>query len=383
MKKILLTVMVILIAVFFVTCDEPIVDDDAIVEYTDVVYSPDGSQVTVYLDGVTVPVTKAQRAMNRDLAMMSYDFLEVIFVSSVTTTNIARANWELGQPAGLYGVYRDATNYASIANACLFAGKKSDKTLFGIGKIAGTTLVLTSNTPSVTFEISAILSGLLLNGETGPTTPGLPNTRGVAYDSLGAAEGRVNLGGVDYPLFQVEGSPVTKNYKFGIVRNNTANFDAAKLIGPNDPPVAQRRTPRFMDGGSYREPKTLVNSKTLVSIPAATAGQDFSSYCPATGIEITFTTTATGATGYFSLYMEIPVYNTNNTVFDLDAAGTPKDKGWTNPIKWFIRSGYGSELYSIDDGTSSGGCVLFGRGTTGGSDWLDIEWRWLPYTTTP
>jgi len=130
MKKILFAGILILIAVFAVTCDAGPAGE-AEIEYTDVVVSKDGSQITVYLDGVTVPVTKAERAMTRDLAMMSYDYLEVFFQNS---NGIARSAWELGQTAGISGTgLRIATsNYgqftgtlaANLQYACLFAGKK-------------------------------------------------------------------------------------------------------------------------------------------------------------------------------------------------------------------------------------------------------------------
>jgi len=77
-KKILLIgIILILVIVFAGSCNEDIADE-AEIEYTDVVYSADGSQVSIYLDGAKVPVTKAQRAMTRDLAMMAYDYLEVV-----------------------------------------------------------------------------------------------------------------------------------------------------------------------------------------------------------------------------------------------------------------------------------------------------------------
>jgi len=385
MKKLILAVIVILIAMFFVTCDEPIVEDDAIVEYTDVVYSPDGSEVTVYFDGVTVPVTKAQRAMNRDLAMMAYDFLEVIFVKGI---NVARTNWDLGQPAGINinaDIRDGTTNYgASIGSACLFAGKKSDKTLFGIGKLESGTIISGGSAPtrSVTFKISAILTGLLVGTETATITANVlsGNTRGVWYDSLtphSTTNSKLTdpMGGVSYPLYDLgDSSTATFTYTFGIVQSNTGNWAAAIVA---DTPVAQRRTPRFLDGGAYREPKNLVNTKTTVSGAFSSVGAAFN---PA--VVLTFTTTATNVTGYFSVYLEIPVYMVNNTATLTSTSPVLINKadGGTEALTWYIRSGYGSELYSIDDGSSSGGCALFGKGTTGASDWLEIDWKWLPYT---
>jgi len=416
MKKIILAVMVISLAALFVTCDEPITDDDAIVEYSDVVYSPDGSEVTIYLDGKTVPVTKAQRAMTRDLAMMAYDFLEVIFISTATT---ARTNWELGQPAGIYGVDRNGadatpanrTNYSLLANACLFAGKKSDKTLFGIGQLTvPSDGLITDNTDYVKFEIAAILAGLLKKGETTASVTAPPTGRGVAFNSFGVSEDEVNLGGVDYPLYTLKDGTLAADlvearaYTFGMVQDKTANLAAAKLYltatSPDLAPAVIRRTPRFMDGGAYREPKTLVNSKTKVTLGTlggaagttvipmtaiVATNNAFNNYFTGGAVPLVFQSLS-GATGYFSFYLEIPVYMVSNTSWTLPTIPNPSDPNtialskWTNPVTWFIRSGYGSELYSIDDGTSSGGCVLMGRGTSSSGDWLEIIWTWLPYS---
>jgi len=413
MKKIVFTgIILVLVMMFAVTCEEePEIDD---VEYTDVVYSPDGSQVTVYFNGVKVPVTKAQRAMTRDLAMMAYDYLEVIFINSATTPAIARNKWELGQPAGinLGAAWRDGgavspapgpTNYNLITKACLFAGKKSDKTLFGIGQIQpdATTVTGTVNigasTESVTFYIRAILAGIQANNTTTGGADGQGETdtaakdRGVVFDSLSSFKGAnggtfVTLGSLKYPLFQLSDSVNVvngNNYKFSMV-GATTNLSAAKLFDPTaNPPVAQRRVPRFLDKGAYREPKTLVNSKTKVGIGSAAiaspyaitlpssvaADADFLTAFPSASVPLAFATIDPTATGYFSVYIEIPVYMVNK--------GAATNTEGTSFVTWFIRSGYGSELYSIDDGTSSAGCVLFGRGSTGTNDWLGIDWQWV------
>jgi len=401
MKKIILAVTVISLAAFFVTCDEPIVEDDAIVEYSDVVYSPDGSQVTIYLDGKTVPVTKAQRAMSRDLAMMAYDYLEVIFKKG---TDVARTNWELGYPAGINlpaATFRDAatTNYNLLTNACLFAGKKSDKTLFGIGRIqespTDTTaaVYIADGRESVTFYISAIQTGLIITGEVVPGTT-TTNPRGAVFDSFDLKTGSkvVNIGGVNYPQYDLgTDATVAANYVIGIVGNNTDNFAAVKQVGASiDPPVVQRRVPRFMEAGTYKEIRNLINTKTKVaitgasgSVPAANAAltaAPFSAVASGVNVPLTFTN-PTGATGFFSFYLEIPVYMLDKTEITKPPASPPVGwapvEGWKEALTWYIRTGYGAELYSIDDGASSGGCVLLGRGAADSTDWLNIEWRWL------
>jgi len=168
MKRLILAGITVLLVVFFVTCDLGFpgkdADDDTIVDYTDVEYSADGSAITVYLDGSKpVPVTKAQRAMTRNLSRMAYDYIEVLFVNTSSASpgpavkTIARSSWELGQSAGISGVDRngtigvdylykdfdtttpddigdnDGTNGKALA--LMFVGKKDGKTLLGIGRI--------------------------------------------------------------------------------------------------------------------------------------------------------------------------------------------------------------------------------------------------------
>jgi len=403
MKKLILAGMIILIAMFIVTCDEGLTDE---VEYTDVLYSPDGSQVTIYLDGATVPVTKAQRAMSRDLATMAYDYLEVIFIDG---TYVARNSWELGLPAGISGVHRTlggvtgaaVVPYGTLAQACLFAGKKDGKTLFGIGQLTGTdgTAVTTvgPSTNTVMFSVRAIQTGLTVletspGADTGEATVGASHPRGVIFDSLDYATGGTNStgyttktatntelvthGGIKYPFYKLPpgvASVVNMQYTFSIVGGNTANISflqAAKYVTAS-PPFVQRRTPRFMEKGSYREPKTLVNTRTTIAIGAAyltaaavtTAPVSFDPVVP-----LVVTSPAT-ATGILSFYLEIPVYMVNN--------GDPNNTDGTKPITWKIRTGYGSELYSLDDGVSNGGCALLGLGVDGNGDWLNIEWEWV------
>jgi len=239
MKKQIFAGIVVLLVMFFVTCDDfiPFGPTEEKVEYTDVEYSEDGSTITVYLDGKGVPVTKAQRAITRDLAKMAYDYFEVVFVGKASASQIvARAQWELGQSAGISGVERDvdyewdaSKPYAAGATAevaLMFVGRKDDKTLLGVGQIAevdhsaktkpeswddyyddgfGVVTVpwvpntnssgslpslvyayISSNSTSITFYVEAIKTGLLVDDETIDVTPPISTTNkyGILTDSF-------------------------------------------------------------------------------------------------------------------------------------------------------------------------------------------------------
>jgi hypothetical protein len=95
-------------------------------EYTDVEYLTDSAGnlkgITLYLDGVGVPTSQAQRALHKNLAKMSHDYFEAVFVGDTDGTTVARAEWEIGYNAGIRGVYRtqDGVDY-SVTNRAAFA----------------------------------------------------------------------------------------------------------------------------------------------------------------------------------------------------------------------------------------------------------------------
>jgi len=442
MKKIAITGIILVLVMMFATCDTPAVGE---VEYTDVVYAPDGSKVTLFLDGVGVPVTPAQRAINKELATMAYDYFEVIFIGPTNgAADITRNSWELGQPAGIANVPRklqstDADNvgidYAFAAGkatgatmvniACMFVGKKSDKTLLGIGFINGTsyttapvanpTTTITRFTSSVTFEIAAIQTGLLV----GPIGAGATETiddggsattlvSGVRVDSFkytaatgvtgsvsytarnanNSVRSTVNGSPLKYPRYslpQNDGATVSATYEFthiGRTATTKDYFTFAKVINSDvaisatapfrDRPLAQKRVPRFMNGGRYMEPKEGWTTTTSVNITGALApaanGAAGSSNDSAFSPLVPLLFTIKGS-GIFSFYLQIPVYMISSTTGTFEGNNVA-------PIKWYIRTGVGSELYSLDDGIANGGCVFMSVGASA-ANWLDIDWVWV------
>jgi len=389
MKKILFTVIAVLIAALIVTCD--MFQPEEAVEYTDVVYSEDGSRVTLYLDGVGVPKTQAQRAMTTRLSKMAYDYLDVVFKDpSTTPATIARAQWDLGQSAGISGVSRDTATAYTKTNAILVAGLKNGKTLLGIGDIQeidgalDSSGVITSDTTSVTFYVSSVKTGLLVKGETA-TASG--NDYGILFDSIGGASWndstRTKLGNAEVPTYPlntpkwITGSPghwdtQDASYEFygaldssGFTGQLTYASTTAKKI------FVEPRFPRYMDNGRYR---LLLASIDTLSTVEVTPGTTFTTFV--NPIPLTFTPKGSGV---FSFYIEIPVYvlfaGATVTQTTLEAEkGT--NAGALMPIRWNIRTGVGSELYSLDDGAASGGCVLMTIGKMSLEDWLEIQWKW-------
>jgi hypothetical protein len=391
MKKILITGIVLILAVFLVTCDVFFPKEDEEVEYTDVVYSEDGSRVTVYLDGVGVPKTEA-RAMSTDLSRMAYDYLEVIFISGTT---IARATWELGQSAGISGVDRGAAgstgiNYAWSAGstatgpvALMAVGDKNGKTLLGVGRIGGVDGSDSATTPGslpgtidatiltgttyVTFYIESVKTGLLVGTETVGLLP-TNNPVGALNNSLSFTPGdiktnaqRSTLTGSDaqYPLYPLPTSgTVTGEYKF---EGAPDTYKAQLLFNRAAAPFGtiERRIPRYQAAGRYMIARGAINTRTRIAI-AGTYSQTTMNVVP---LEF-----AISGTGILSFFVDIPVFLLTK------ADGT--NGGAIKYTVWHLRTGFGSELYSLDDGASSGGCVLCGIGVSS-LDWLEITWEWL------
>jgi len=407
MKKIAITgIILVLVMMFVATCDE---EPEIGVEYTDVEYAPDGSAVTLYLDGVGVPVTPAQRAINRETAMMAYDYFEVIFVGGTAdSANTARTAWELGMPAGITNVPRGSgtppagIEYAYAANATtnvavMFVGRKDGKTLFGVGFITGskwqgttapsTVTTVNGNTTSVTFSINAIQTGLLVKSETIDTgAASLPGTAvaGVMANSFDfVATGttvttaptkannseRVNLGGVNYPKYTLpeeNGKVVNASYTFYYASAATSptNYIRHINVSGTDIPLIMKRVPRFVQSGRYREPGDRWTTLTKVTFNGSYGanGDPFG-----TAVPIQF---KLQGTGIFSFYIQIPVYMHTQRTASFNATDTASET-------WYIRTGVGSELYNLDDGSSTGGCVFMQVGTFSSTTWLDIDWVWL------
>ena len=311
--KVIFAAILVLLTLTFVTCEDLLANiipkDDGEDGYTDVVYETVGTgsdvrikSVTLYLDGEKVPRTAESRKLDLEAARMGHDFFEVVFwnVSPGTTpvTNIARTSWEIGQQAGISGLYRNGNastpgvNYtavtqistpnASTGSSIIFVGKKSSKTLLGVGyltHINDKRISATADPPvsgsivpgdrSVTFTVAPLETWLgfsvanttIQKGINGGTTTGtvatfmtasgiaatvIPTTGGirvhrpagvtaqttpsVQYDTLGA--NTELIGGIEYPLFHL---PSVQNWG---ADDTVARVEATYTVGGLDADTA-------------------------------------------------------------------------------------------------------------------------------------------------
>jgi hypothetical protein len=446
-KKTAVAAILVLLALFLVTCVEgpPEGGDSEEIQYTDVVYDFVGTgdnrtvkSITLYLDGTTVPVPAAQRALGMELAKMSHDYFEAVFIAEAevtgvvaTSTKVARASWEIGQPAGIRGVAREL-DYANVfptngnAAAVIFVGKKSGKTLLGIGHLIqvkeGNAIVDNSGTPanwtsytritqnatSVTFGVYPLKTAIGWNGTTlregfltatgdpGATTPppGPYETPSVG-STLG--DNTTLRGGASFPVFQLPkaaaGQEIAARYTIdglaGAAVSTPGNdYGGANIIKP-DLNTAARVIVTAVPGAASpypanvglelmkRVPSYVVLGQTYDAIEAA-----IDTYTDigtsATNLNVTtenqtdhaaFVTTfnfkfiqKANSTGIFAWTFQVPVYAITQSL---------ASNGGPGYERWYIRPGYGPYQYLLDNGTEAGGAVLMGT-DVGSLDWLDI-----------
>jgi len=408
MKRLAFTGITVILVLFLAACGGEMsgAPTSGGVEYTDVEYSADGKSITLYLDGVGVPVTAAQRALTRDLAVMSHDYFEVIFQSGTTR---ARASWEIGQNAGIRGVERSApgVDYAAVSGATaavIFVGRKSDMTLLGVGHVIhvnrSTGTILGPTSRSVTFQVVAINTRVTAGGAGAPvgqpgdlsdtnasflTATGVPGSSGVA-NTANTRASWTPLDGVQYPMFNLPkydtvtagNNTINALYKFfGPWTTQTAApsegrpvgsiaMGSAILIDGGVAPIVltsqiMKRSPRFLSGGQT----WYINSRedTATQVAITTTGLTDGALFPATaGIPIVFTIYPQSDGGIFSFTFQIPVY--------MLTKGAPTNGGPTYET-WYIRPGYGTAQYNLDNGVDAGGCVLMGVNVQS-IDWLEI-----------
>jgi hypothetical protein len=436
MKRIAFTGILLLVALFLVTCSmgqpgERGVDGSE--RYVDYLVSSGGTRVTLYLDGTKVPASQSQRAMTTDLAIMAFDYLEVVFDSRGIGIGggIARTAWEIGQPAGISGVYRD-TSYAynnppaTAAIAAIFVGKKDGKTLLGVGKLkevydAGATPgtptsadFITSDTVSITFEVEAIKTGLTAGLEAATTPAGaktatsIGNIEATSFKFFEAFESDGATSISDYPGNATNGYDTDNSRRSGIgsgvAKSSTAypiyilpteissttvatyTFYGAAVTyadiirhydGRNDVKIITQRVPRYLANSKHWFPPNeyVVNSDVVKLFPdtATVTGWGSSPYT-SNGFDI-------DANDPFQnkielLFTTTAVYgvfsfNLEFPVYCITKLGSTN--GGPPGVKWYIRTGLDSELHSLDDGLGRGGSVFMSIGSAA-LDWIDIDY---------
>ena len=387
--------------------------DDGIT-YTDVVYSPDGKSLTLYLEG-SVPVPNRQRrALSKELAIAGHDYFEVAFywqqgdTPNPATDIIARTSWELMADAQIKGVRGkgagESVRYISTAlweeheypdveiigwtndeppvpitipvtrttltpaldpgqgAAILFVGRKTDKTLLGVGKLilvdgVAATLPTTSITPAtktVTFEVAALECGLTSNNSAENSF--WTNFHGSEVNDTNTRRELITMNGLTFDIFKLRdlnegGSNITSGqYHF---RTNGADIDDYRLgIILADGGVYERKQPRYPTAnGQFQYFPVVLDDKTEITSSnnlVSNKGTPFRN-----PLNLVFNTRYTLPGTVFALAFQIPVC----PLYLNEEAGT-----------WYIRASYDSYWLDLDPGINvnakgAGGAILFSTGT--------------------
>jgi hypothetical protein len=395
--------------------------------YTDVEYEFVGKQiksVKLYLDGTIVPLTPQQRAMGFGSAGASHDFFEVVFKNG---NSVARASWEIGQNAGISGIDKTTNNnYSSIdpaspQSSIIFVGKKSTKTLLGVGYLThingepASGQVINGNTTNVTFTIAPLgtwvgfvedNANVANNGysvntyrndlgiQTGigtfvTATGATPGGTSYTQANIANTTGRpiMSFSGVTFPLYTLPsmntwdvtvnaiytvgglnvttgaptGTPdLTKAVRVWGTRGKSGAVSATSVNTQEAKGGLQfiKRMPAFMYQERHYEAGFLYDAYTRLTETALMADAAFT---PELHIQFEM---RPQSSGIFAITFQVPVYAL--TIRAAENTGLP--------VKWFIRPADGPDIHLLDNGIDSGGAVLIGTsGTSADSlDWLEI-----------
>jgi len=390
-RKLIFTALAAILASLILTCIPfgPLdnYEDFQLPEFTNVEYSQDGKSITIYLDG-SMPVRQS-RAINLKWAQIGYDFFEVAFLYGST---VARATWETGHAAGVNGVargvdYASAVPAAGQGAAILFVGKKSDKTLLAFGILTGTSdteggpTFVGTGTKSVTFTVAALDIGANFGaGESSFLTAAQDGSKTNDVQAGNTEILPVMIGRQLFPLYRfnrqaIVNQNVNANYTFKVVpdpdtvRNITIDTFRGGILqaGPATlvvlAPNGYHLEPRYPLGdGGWATSNLLVKDDTTIienvygtfNNPGFTAPNGISPFL--NPVEFLFRTLAANNGKIFAFSFQVPVYPLTNI------------DGRRTGAMWYLRPGYDSYLYDLDDGKGgTGGALLIGTGELGDS----------------
>jgi hypothetical protein len=334
------------------------------------------------------------RGLSRELAIAGHDYFEVVFhyrAADPANDVIARTSWELYRDARVTGVrgkggegdtnygytavYGAGTNVAPAADtsgaAILFVGKKTDRTLLAVGRLASTKLIggadgpatsISVNTASVTFNVSALKSGIDVAGCDFFTDANYSGTPGdVNVSGPNTLRESLSIYGKTFPLYKLRvNSDTYARYNFALDGDTFTSYENSIILAGAG--SYGKRQPRFpvSDGGSQKASLRLDNNTIIEPVLGYNTVSD--PYNPViapsyfiNSVRVKFNTAAGTLVGSaFAFIFEIPVYA---------LTARTATEGNTPPGTWYIRPSYDSYFLDLDNGLgAAGGAVLMGMG---------------------
>jgi len=386
MKKLLFSGLIVILAVFLVTCDDFTPSSKAAGGSNDipnVQYSPDGKSVTLRLDGGGTS-KKADRALTDHIAQTFYDYLEVVFYDGTT---VARAQWEIGEPAGIKNVTR-GVNYGASSAAILFAGNKSDRTLLAVGLLTDTaeadglltgSTTVAVDTVTATFTLTALTAGAdftaasssFVTADTN-VEPSDSTQTPVAGDTTIST---LSHDGKTFPLYMIPQYVPETSLGAGDELSRTdaiytidctdatlhlAGYTDGIIVPKGTTGKVEMRSPRYSIGnGNYRTLSSPYAYGTTVEFINNITTTTAASFDP----DIAFKIITTPTDGIIAFTFELPVFALN----DDPMAGGP------DALTWYIRPGFLTNRYDLDDGKGSmGGMIALGIGED-----ISLNFLWI------
>lgn len=309
-----------------------------------VYFSDDGSRVTIAINGNKLPAElakKAARALTHPLAQSGHDYFEVVFAGAPPVP------WSLGESVVVNGVAED--DYDDASKAILFVGRKSDKTLLGVGLLVGVNdtlgnLHIDGDTQTVTFEVAALLAGTSI-------IPASSSFKSSATDPTGIqSTDSYSVDGFNFPLYMLEPNRKAPKISAEYVISSVASTGLADYLGGihlKDIGTIYPRVPSYFYNGDAKPIGATFSQDIKVSFANNLVAGPFANV-----IKFDIETPDITSGGVVSsFYFEIPV--------------CPLATG----SKWIIRNGFGSSNnFLLDDGVGGmGGAILLGVGTISSS----------------
>jgi len=345
MKKTYFAAIAVALAVLFAGCDGFVEPPEAAGEA--VGYTADGRAILELSLGST---ERSARALHAMIAEAAADYYEVIFLEN-DTGDIYRTSWREGRVAKLrvpVGTDYDNTAAAGSGYAYIFAGRYSDKTLLGVGRIddvleganptGGT--AITTNATRVNFIITALETDInpvvtLPIASSSAPDPDDYNTFKPSAVTIPATFGAepITIDEKIIPVFMIDDVNATE-VTFDVKAASTPPSGAIKVAGAttgNSSPYA------WSEGQA-----TLTKLQTVTVGTGAAGNPAFAVDAPLTlPIGLTLTPNLNGNPqadpGLCLVYFEIPVY-----LFDNGAAtvGTAAET-------WYFKGGLNNKLLDI------------------------------------
>jgi len=330
------------------------------------------------------------RSLSNPIARLGHDFFEVTFLYKAdnNTPNpnyiIARASWELGEPAGINGVYRSGSvNYydgtkanpvdvatldAGNGLAVLFVGRRTDRTLLAVGTLneidgvsVATNYNITPNTKKVSFAVNAFQASVNntydLSSFQIPANPSSNPPIPAQETQLKS----IKVGGDMFPYFllpmnvtasasyTVGFSSATHGYSFYQPAIIYAGGALCRNLKPHYTLPPSQDYDTVQEESRYGwNPNVRVSITSPTDIPP-TAGSPFSG-------TVGFSIQTMGENKVIiSLTFQIPVY----------AVTASSDSAGNTPVQWQIKPAYNQYYEELDNGDitkGNGGAVLIGIG---------------------